>query len=99
VPGEAVDCGYALGPALPARDLARRSGRDPHIPLRRQYDGTIHGRRTAGRRDEMSEFDLLVLAPWLVFAGGVLTIMIMLLSRSRHRDKPARSRRARRKRR
>jgi hypothetical protein len=46
----------------------------------------------------MSGFDFLVLAPWLVFACGVLTIMILLLSR-RHRDRPARERRGRRRRR
>jgi hypothetical protein len=47
----------------------------------------------------MTEFDLLVLAPWAVFAAGVITIMLLAITRGRHRGRPLRTRHGRRRRR
>jgi hypothetical protein len=45
----------------------------------------------------MTDSDLLVLAPWVVFAGGVITLMVLAITRDRRRSRALRGRRARRK--
>jgi hypothetical protein len=45
----------------------------------------------------MTDSDLLVLAPWVVFAGGVITLMVLAITRERRRNRLGRGRRPRRK--
>jgi hypothetical protein len=45
----------------------------------------------------LSDSDLLVLAPWVVFAGGVVTLMVLAITRERRRHRFVRGRRGRRK--
>jgi len=45
----------------------------------------------------VSDSDLLVLAPWVLFAGGVVTLMVLAITRERRRSRIIRGRRGRRK--
>jgi hypothetical protein len=45
----------------------------------------------------VSDSDLLVLAPWVLFAGGVVTLMVLAITRERRRNRIIRGRRGRRK--
>ena len=48
-------------------------------------------------RRSMTDSDLLVLAPWVLFAGGVITLMVLAVTRERRRSRIIRGRRGRRK--
>jgi hypothetical protein len=41
----------------------------------------------------VTDSDLLVLAPWIVFAGGVVTLMVLAITRERRRGRVSRGRR------
>ena len=43
----------------------------------------------------MTDSDLLVLAPWVLFAGGVITVMVLAITRERRRGRVMRGRRGR----
>ncbi|MGH3399717.1 MAG: hypothetical protein ACRDPO_34030 [Streptosporangiaceae bacterium] len=45
----------------------------------------------------MTDSDLLLLAPWVVFAGGVITLMVLAVTRERRRSRIVRGGRGRRK--
>jgi hypothetical protein len=50
-----------------------------------------------GRGGSVTDSDLLVLAPWVLFAGGVVTLMVLAITRERRRSRIIRGRRGRRK--
>ena len=44
----------------------------------------------------VTDSDLLILAPWVIFAGGLITLMVLAVTRDRRRSRVTR-RRARRR--